>query len=135
MKALTIAGLIFLAGTQGAGATDPIHFHGQTLASTQLIHDITQQVIALGKGEMNCPAPNEISSDRVPLDAIPVDHRPLVPNGTVISVDHWAVSLCGRVGDFMIMYWPTDNGGAGFSVELFHITNADGSDGPMPGTK
>jgi hypothetical protein len=135
MREIFVACLSALIGSQAFAAEGQIHFRGKTAASPQLIHDIAQQVATLGRAEMQCQAPSEIFSESIPLSAIPVDHRPPVSAGATITVEHWAVDLCGRVGDFMIMYWPTDNGGAGFSAELYHITNADGSDGPMPGEK
>ena len=112
VKAVLAGICLFAAGVAHA---QQVPFTGQTRANTQLIHDIMQNVVTLGRGRYHCAAPDAVEAQPAPPDFAMSRWQSLAGTAS-ITYERWNVSLCGTIASFAIGYWPASDGSFLFAI-------------------
>ena len=109
-----IAGSMVFSATP---AQEQVRFTGNTSADATLIHDAFQYVALYVRESLKCPNIELVESEVLPDGAIKRD--PARPEGTgPATFERWTVTFCGKKRPFLIVFWPSKEGGTMYRVEL-----------------
>ncbi len=95
-----------------------VAFQGNTTASTQLIQDATQSLLAFGMSHYNCPAPDFIESEVLPPTYAVDTHQAPTPEGKAVY-EKWDVTFCGNAVPLLMIFMPQKKGGVTFGIQPF----------------
>ena len=98
-------------------AQEQVHFTGDTTADGQLIHDAFQNIALYVHESLKCPNIDLVEAEVLPDGAVKRDAAQ--PEGTGPAIfERWTVTFCGKKRPFMVVFWPSKEGGTMYRVEL-----------------
>lgn len=112
-----LAAVAMFSATSTVSAQAQVRFTGETTAEEALIDDVMQQLVSYIHNNLKCENVELVEAKVLPADSI--KRNPTDPEGkNPATYERWDATYCGTSKSFLVVFWPSKEGGTMFRIQL-----------------